>query len=444
MRIGVDGYNLAMPHGTGVSTYGLELVTALQGMGHAVEGVFGLPVPADPAYREVQFFDALQRPRDPLKRVPKWERRAEYLRAFGPARALEIPLTANVEKSTFADRMPAFARLSSSQNLFERAYARFERIKRFTTLEMADPPEIMHWTYPVPVRLKGARNIYTLHDLVPLKLPYTTLDNKAVYQRIVADCIATADHICTVSESSLNDIRDRFGIAPDRITNTYQSVSMGEIPSGSEADDAAAIEGIFGLRHRGYFLYFGAIEPKKNVGRIIEAYLSLRTDTPLVIVGARAWQSSEELKLMPGGGADAVQGTFTGHRGQTIVRLSYLPRRVLKQLARGARALLFPSLYEGFGLPVLESMQLGTPVVTARTSSLPEIVGDAGIQVDPYDVTSLVEAMRRVDSDAALRAGMAQRGLEQARMFSMARYRERLATLYARTLGQSAAPGAAT
>lgn len=435
LRIGIDGYNLAMPHGTGVATYGVELVAALRGMGHSVEGLFGLKVPTETSLREVAFYDALQRPADPKKRQSRWIRRWEWVRALAPASALEVPMTTQVEKLAFAQRMPVFDRLMTSDLLFERAFQRFKVTGQFTTIKIDRPPDIMHWTYPVPIRVAGARNVYTLHDVVPLKLPYTTLDDKQLYGRILGKCIADAAHLCTVSESSKRDVIERFGISEARITNSYQAVTAQ--PARTVEDnrrDANAVEGIFGLGHRGYFLYFGAIEPKKNVGRLIEAYLSLQSETPLVIVGARAWQSDEELKLMPGGGRDGGTGTFAGHRKQTIMRLDYLSRSMLAQLVRGARAVVFPSLYEGFGLPVLEAMQMGTPVLSSNTSALPEVVGRAGLLVDPYDVRAITEAMMRLDTDPVLRETMAASGLRRAELFSADRYRERLAILYDRAM----------
>lgn len=431
VRIGVDGYNLAMAQGTGVASYAVELVGALHGLGHSAEGIFGLPVPVDVSLREVALFDAFKRPADPLRKTNRYQRAWHFLRSFRPPQPRHVPLSAQVEKLAFAGEMPAFDRLTSAPNLFESALTWFKVTGRFLQLKLPDPPDVMHWTYPVPVAVRGSRNVYTLHDLVPLKLPYTTLDNKALYGRLVARCVETAAQICTVSESSKRDILERYRIDPTRVTNTYQAVtSPPEILHADPAEDAHAIEGIFGLERRGYFLYFGAIEPKKNVGRLIEAYLSLQTRTPLVVVGARAWLSEAELRLMPGGGANGAAGTFTGHRGQTIMRLDYLPRGLLAKLVRGAKAVVFPSLYEGFGLPVLEAMQLGTPVITSTASSLPEVVGDAGLLVDPYDVGSLVEAMRRLDTDLSLGRIMAARGLDQAKVFSRERYQERLDELY--------------
>ena len=441
LRIGIDGYNLAMANGTGIATYGFALARTLGAMGHRVEGVFGLHVGKDPAVREALFYDTFSRAPDPKKRVPKWEQRRELLRSLGSAEALEVPITDKVEKGGFASRMPRFDRLVSSTNLFDRAYNHFRLRGRFLPLRMADPPEVMHWTYPVPIAIEGARNVYTLHDLVPLRLPYATLDDKDQYHRIVSQCVERGAHICTVSDASLNDIVAHFPKAAGRVTNTYQSAPLPIDPAEPAEADARMIEGIFGLPHRGYFLYFGAIEPKKNVGRIIEAYLSMQSATPLVIVGARAWQSDEELRLIPGGGSDGSTGTFHGHRDQKIIRLSYLPKAMLTRLVRGARAVVFPSLYEGFGLPVLEAMQLGTAVITSTTSSLPEVAGDAALLVDPYDVRGLIGAMQTLDGDPDLCRDLGARGVAQASFFSEDRYRGRLDTLYDRVMAAPAPRG---
>jgi glycosyltransferase involved in cell wall biosynthesis len=436
LRIGVDGYNLAMASGTGVATYGVELAAEIARLGHQVEGVFGLKISPDETRRETQFFDGLQRPVDPLRKVSRWARRIEFARAFGHTPVRRVPLTSRVEKRAFGTSWPAFNALWSGENLFDRAYLRFHHTRRFTKVRLPDPPAVMHWTYPVPIEIVGSRNVYTFHDLVPLKLPYATLDDKNDYAGIVEQCVRHAAHICTVSESSRNDVLERYPDAANRVTNTYQTTRMPR--TGDRAEDSGAVEGIFGLVDRGYFLYFGAIEPKKNVGRVIEAYLSMQTSLPLVIVGARAWSSENELRLMPGGGAGGAPGVYRGSRDQTIIRLQYLPRDLLTRLVRCARALVFPSIYEGFGLPVLEAMQLGTPVITSNTSSLPEIGGDAAIQVDPYDTSALIAAMRRVEADDALVAQMGVAGLIQAERYSSEAYRLRLAAMYAQIMDSPA------
>ena len=426
--VAIDGFNLAMLHGTGVATYGIGVAEAARSLGMSVEALFGIPLGADPRLREILFFEAFGRGAIPRK-GPAWYRavvdRWAVLRGL---RVQEMDNAHHVEQRGFADRLPAFDRIRSAPWLFERADRHFQRTRRFLNLRMPDPPTIMHWTYPVPIKLIGARNVYTLHDLVPLKLPYATLDRKRSYFRLIERCVAEADHIVTVSDSSRNDVIDLFGIPPERITNTYQHAPMPATASGHD-DDVADLKGIFDVEPDKYFLYFGAIEPKKNIGRLIEAYLSISTDTPLVIVGARAWQSENELRLI-GGGAGGGGMRPKGIGGSRIIQLDYLPRRLLMKLASGARAVLFPSLYEGFGLPVLEAMSLGTPVVTSSQGSLPEVAGDAAILVDPYNVSELAAAIRRVDSDSGLRDLMRARGMVQANRFSLDQHRRQLHAVY--------------
>ena len=270
--------------------------------------------------------------------------------------------------------------------------------------------------------------------MVPLKLPYTTLDTKPSYRALVAQCVARAERICTVSEASKADIVALLGADPGKVVNTYQAAPIpDDLWSRGPAGDAAEIAGIFGLKQHGYFLYLGAIEPKKNVGRLIEAYLSLDTDTPLVIVGGRSWRSEAELILLP---PDDEAGYGHGKRiAERVIRLEHLPRALLIKLIRGAKAVTFPSIYEGFGLPVLEAMQLGTPVLTSTVSALPEVAGDAALLVDPYDIGAIAAGLRALDRDATLRARLSATGPVQARRFSQASYLARLEALYADLLG---------
>jgi glycosyltransferase involved in cell wall biosynthesis len=432
--IGIDGFNLAMPHGTGVATYGYTLAETLRRMGASLTGLFGLQVSGPADLREIMFYDLVQRPpRLPRKRRRWTQQVYETARPLAGFRLQEVPMSNLVEKDGFVSRLPHFDRVVSAGDLFEGAHAYFEMTGRFTRLKMENPPEVMHWTYPVPVWLHGSRNVYTLHDMVPLRLPYTTLDTKRTYYRMVERCVRNADHICTVSEASRNDIVSRFPVEDERLSVTYQSaiLPLGTLES-DPAEDAQMIEGIFGLRPQSYFLYFGAIEPKKNIGRLIEAYLTTQTETPLVIVGARAWEADQELKLL--GGADGL-GTAYGRRlTDRIIRLEYLPRRLLFRLIRGARAVTFPSLYEGFGLPVHEAMLLGTPVLTGCTSSLPEVAGDAALLVDPYDVDAIAEGIRRLDRDELLRSDLAARGVVQSGRFSVENYSARLGAMYQKVM----------
>ncbi|OYY68312.1 glycosyltransferase family 1 protein [Sphingomonas sp. 28-63-12] len=431
MRVAIDGFNLSMVDGTGVANYGASMAAVLHQAGHEVEGVFGLDAGKRPETREILFFDRFGhghrlKPGTMARRVG-----LTALRPFSTSQLMQVPLTDTVDKRSFGFRLPDFSALWTSPLLFEVAWARFAYFGLTTTISVPNPPKVMHWTYPLPIRMAGARNIYTIHDLVPLKLPQATLDNKLFYHKLIAKCLALGDHIITVSEASRRDIREIF---PDtdksKITNTYQSSPIpSDIINALPSADASFILHTFGLKEKGFYLFFGAVDPKKNIGRIVDGYLASESKLPLVIVSSRDWGMSNETRMLNADGR--VYGRNLGKR---IVQLQYLPRLTLFRLIRSAKAVLFPSLYEGFGLPVLESMQLGTPTITSTTSSLPEVAGSAALLVDPYQTSAIAAAIRRLEDEPGLGEKLSKAGLAQAQNFSDARFSERIEDVY-RKLG---------
>ena len=431
-RMFLDGYNLALDQGTGVATYARNLSFAMGRLGYETGVVYGTrAAPSiNPLIREIAFFD--ERVGDP----PTWLLLLRRLRGlfrapFGET-ARQVPITGTVISTTFNDRLPHFDELWNAQDLFQQSAAHYRFYGTRLKVNLARRPKLMHWTYPLALRVPGAVNIYTLHDLVPLRLPYTTLDNKRRYWRLNRMLTRRADHIVTVSETSRRDIINLLGCDPARVTNTYQAVDIPAKFRNLPLEMAQAeVRGSFGLEPDNYFLFFGAIEPKKNVGRMIQAYLASGVEAPLVIVGKKAWQSDQELRLLFDDHIRTlVQDGSVLRTKRKIILLDYAPFRLLVNLIRGARGVLFPSLYEGFGLPALEAMLLGAPVITSNTSSLPEVVGEAALTVDPYDIAQLVQAIQAVDRSAELRKRLAAAGPERAALFSPERYAERLAKLY--------------
>ncbi|MCO6416366.1 glycosyltransferase family 4 protein [Siccirubricoccus sp. KC 17139] len=442
-RIFLDGYNLALDQGTGVATYARNLSFAMARLGAEVGVLYGTRASPsrDPLIREIAFFD------ERVGEAPQWlqaiRRGYRLIGSPGGEVASRVPVTGQVIATTFRDRLPHYDEIWNAREVFQQAHAHFRVMQRLLPVRMRGGrrPELMHWTYPIPIAMPGTRNIYTMHDLVPLRLPYTTLDNKRRYFRLNRLLARSAEHIVTVSEASKRDIVSLLGVPEERVTNTYQAVDIPkkfrEVPMPAVA---AEIEGSFGLAAGRYWLFFGAIEPKKNVGRMIQAYLAANVADPLVIVGKKAWKSEQELRLMFDDHIRTLVlegGTLRTRR--KIILLDYAPFRLLVNLIRGARGVLFPSLYEGFGLPALESMLLGTPVITSNSASMPEVVGDAALQVDPYDISGLVQAIQALDGDAELRARLAEAGPRRAALFSPERYAERLSALYAK-LGIDLAP----
>jgi glycosyltransferase involved in cell wall biosynthesis len=437
VKIMIDGYNLGLEKGTGVATYARNLSFALRKLGHKVGVVYGGKASAfrEPLIREIAFFDS--NAGDPPAWLKKLNAVRDAMRGPFGHEAVPITLSGTVILDAFKARLPHFDRLYNAENLFTRAHNRFTVWKRMGRVASDFQPDITHWTYPLPLYSKApSRNIYTLHDLVPLRLPYTTLDKKRRYFQLCRTILRNADHIVTVSETSRRDIINILGASPDKVTNTYQAVTIPDkYRLKPEEVVKREVEGTFGLVFKGYFLFFGSIEPKKNLGRLIEAYLGSSVETPLVIVGAQAWKSEQELRLLYD---DHIRTLIT--EGQEtrvkrrVVRLDYAPYPLLVSLIRGAKATLFPSIYEGFGLPVLESMLLGTPVLSSTVSSIPEVAGDAACLVDPYDTRAMAEAIRNLDSDDHLRAALSNKGLRQARLFDEDNYQRRLADLYAQVM----------
>lgn len=442
MNIMIDGYNLGLEHGTGVATYARTLSSSAASLGHDVSILYGLDRRSryDGAFNEVFFFDGATREK---KWGASYKAAARHIASrYWPIIPDEIHLKGTVVLDAMPRKMPTHSKLWNASRLYGSARDSFKATGRFTAVKTPHPVDIAHFTYPLPVKVSGAKNIYTLHDLVPLRLPYTTLDDKKYYVRLCKEIVKNADHIVTVSEASRRDIIDILGVAPERVTNTYQCSQIpAELANRPDNEIGEELQGIFGLERRKYFLFFGAIEPKKNVGRLIEAYLGSGVDTPLVIVGAPGWSADPELRLLKSLGA--LSGTRENSHPR-IIRLEYLPLRLLVTLIRGAKATLFPSLYEGFGLPALESMHLGTPVLTSNTSAMPEIVGDAALQIDPFDVADVSHGIRELDGNDELRLRLSAAGVKQAERFSQIRYEKRLSELYERLTTSRARKGIAT
>jgi glycosyltransferase involved in cell wall biosynthesis len=174
-----------------------------------------------------------------------------------------------------------------------------------------------------------------------------------------------------------------------------------------------------------YILALGTLEPRKNLTTVLNAYARLGSDAPiLVLAGARGWKDSPVFEQVKRAGLSA-----------RVVFSGFVSDGLLPDLYAGARAFVYPSLYEGFGLPVLEAMACGVPVITSKTSSLPEVAGDAALLIDPTDVDELADAMQRVLSDASLSDELRKRGLRRASHFTWERTARETLDVYRIALG---------
>ena len=427
-----DQSNVVSRMGTGIATYAKNLARAAGQAGYAADALLSTQSPIDrrnPILTEVQMFDA------PQKSTALWSGPLAVgitgaIRGGFGYRPVQLPAQQTVMRA--AGEVSPFERTFAATRLFEQARGYFHVHDRFVKLRLPETPALFHATHPLPIEVTGCPNIVTIHDLVPLRLPYMTLDNKRYFYRLIKNHLQRADHIVTVSEYSRQDIISLFGVPEKRISNSYQAVSIPAKLINRPADMLAEmIRNIFDLEWGEYFLFVGALEPKKNVARLIDAYAASGSKKPLVIAGGAGWQNEIENARINDprfSNYRIIENTIS--RFERVRRISYLPFEQLIALIQGARALLFPSVFEGFGLPVLEAMALGTPVMTSNVTSLPEVAGDAALLVDPHDTEAMAKAIRALDQDEDLLKGLAEKGLVQAGKFTQEVYAERVKEIY--------------
>ena len=435
-----EGHNLTLPTGAGIATYARNLAGAAKQLGYTTKLLVGVEKDlhrAEPLLNEIALYDARTERWPSLPIMLEMAVGAVVGKPFGIS-TIEFPRSTTIVDPA-GSNFKEFDTTVAATKLIELARLHFRRYHRRACLNIASAPAIFHATHPVPLMARKCANLYTIHDIIPLRLPYATLDDKKYFLRLVRHLCKKGDHIVTVSEFSRQDIIRHVGIPEHRITNTYQAVSIPEKLLAKHDDEVSnELQHAFGLEYKDYFLFFCAIEPKKNLARLIDAFAESGTKRPLVIAGPLGWQHEVEIEKIQNErflNYRIEDGTIFADR--RVRRLSYVPLSQLVSLIRGARAVLFPSLFEGFGLPVLESMLLGAPVMASNVSSLPEIAGEAAMLVDPLDLDKMAVAIRTIDEDSDLRAELTARGRERAKLFSPEAYRTRLAALYGRFVSQN-------
>ena len=272
--------------------------------------------------------------------------------------------------------------------------------------------DVFHLPYPdkFPPQM-GGKKIVTIHDLSRLIVPQyyekeVILKAPGKFQSIQQQ----ADFVITDSLSTKNDIVERLKISEDRILVIPLGVNNKMFHPIDNSDVIHRVMRKYNIQSS-YILYIGSLNPRKNLVRLIEAFHKILQqkdiNCQLVLAGGKGWMYEEifkkvdELRLK-----DKV--IFTG----------YIPEEDIPALINGATAFAYVSLYEGFGLPPLEAMACGTPVIASNTTSIPEVVGDAGILVDPYNVDEIAQALQDVLENETLRAQMRKKGLERAKSFT--------------------------
>ncbi|MDQ1300446.1 MAG: hypothetical protein QG637_364 [Chloroflexota bacterium] len=273
---------------------------------------------------------------------------------------------------------------------------------------LLDGAELFHALDHVLPYLARTPAVFTLYDLTYRVQPAThnTL-NRLYLTLLMPTFLRRAGAVIAISESTRRDAVRIYGLDAARVTVVYGGVDPGFCPAPSEAQ--AAIRQKYALPER-FILSVGTIEPRKNLTVLLDAYHTLRQSDPelgLVIAGRRGWRSAAFFERLQTLGLAAV-----------VRLLGPVPDADLPALYSAAAVFAYPSLYEGFGLPPLEALACGTPVVASSASSLPEVVGEAGLLAPPEDVAALAAACRRLLDDTPLRANLRARGLAQARRFT--------------------------
>ena len=284
--------------------------------------------------------------------------------------------------------------------------------------------DVVH--YPASVgSLTGLRNsIVTVHDLSFLHNPGWFRPGRAAYYRYaVGRSARMAGRVIADSEATAADLEELVGLGRERVDVIPLGVDEAYRPVGAEG--TAALRAKYGLPER-YFLYVGTLEPRKNVVRLVEAWSRIADvcECDLVIAGREGWKVGQIRRV--------IAGLAQGHR---VHRPGFIAHEDLPGVICGSRAFVWPSLWEGFGLPPLEAMACGVPVLTSNVSSLPEVVGDAALTVDPYDVEAIADGMRRLADDEALRDGLKERGVERAGLFTWHGTAEATVETYRKVLG---------
>lgn len=292
-----------------------------------------------------------------------------------------------------------------------------------------------------PVRGK-VPTVLTVHDLSFERDPDSASPRLIPFlKRVVPDSARRATHIVADSNATAHDLTELYGIPPAKITTIYSGASERFSPySGSNFEERrrAAILRRYKIGDAPFVLTVGTMQKRKNHLRLVQAFAKVIAQRPsrssfhpplptqLVIAGGKGWLYDEVLAEVKTLGLE-----------DRVKFIGYVEDSDLPHLYRAARVFAFPSIYEGFGIPPLEAMACGVPVVTSNASSLPEVVGDAGLQVDPFDVDALAHALDTALHDEGWRAQAIARGLARARQFTWHSAAEQLMAIYDKVIGNS-------
>ncbi|MFN0109576.1 MAG: glycosyltransferase family 4 protein [Blastocatellia bacterium] len=297
------------------------------------------------------------------------------------------------------------------------------RVPLFLAYELKRRPvDVLHVQYTAPP-FCSAPVVATIHDLAFEHMPETFTRRGSLQLKLTVRRTAQrAARIATVSEFSRQDLLRTYNLSPEKVAVTYNGIDA-HFTANASPNEAKDIRQRFGIS-RDYLLAVGSLQPRKNLVRLIRAYAKLRSENEnfrpqLVIVGRKLWLADE---------------IFAEVRRQEwaddAILTGYVSDEDLPKLYRQATAFVYPSLFEGFGLPPVEAMACGTPVVTSNVSSLPEVTGEAALLIDPLDQSAIESALLEIMNDQSLRARLKKQGIEQAKKFTWREAAEKTLQLY--------------
>lgn len=357
MNIGVDAYPLSQKKVSGISRYVLNIMNNLPLVDHTNK----------------YFLYAKSGLKD-------WENKGYFIRG----RSSSSETCSSVENTAWLYTLGTFFMKEDGIDLF------------WGTRHML-PPKLP----------RNIKKVLTVHDLVWHYFPKTM----KFYYRMLFRClgshfIKSADHIISVSKSTASSLTNSFNISPEKVTVIYHAADSYKLLD--KQISSKKISEKYNVS-RDYLLTVGTIEPRKNLKFILNVLSRLKNEgLQLVVAGAIGWRTSSIFK----------EYSRLGLSDKHVKFLGYVPEEDMNTLYSGASLFLFPSIYEGFGLPPLEAMASGTPVISSNISSLPEVVGDAGILLSPFDAKGWMEAILSVISDSKLRQELIDKGLKRAKSFS--------------------------
>ncbi|MEU8075757.1 glycosyltransferase family 1 protein [Catellatospora citrea] len=269
--------------------------------------------------------------------------------------------------------------------------------------------------YPLPL---GASAVAVIHDISYVHHPeHTARRNRQFLLRYVPKTLEKCQHIITVSQHAKDEVVRYYGTDPDRISIVSPAVDHSIFHPRSKQEIDAVVAEKYRIS-RPFILYTGTLEPRKNIKGILDAYEKLapevRSSYSLVLAGGKGWLDRD------------IKAQLDSLRHLDIITTGYVPDEDLPALYSGASVFVYPSFYEGFGMPPLEAMACNTPVIVADNSSLPEVVGDAGILVDAHDSAALAHQIERVLGDPALADKLRRKGLVRAKTFTWEASAQRL------------------